>query len=454
MRELELVEYSFQAGDDPAASTSSIRLNNRRVLLRHSTVGLREKRVKLLLTVIFIICLWRSTGVWYGYPSSFDESGGEGTLAMRVLLYSLVPLIVLYVVMDLKSVAVAALRMPVLIFLTIAFSVLSVLVSIDPAGSVRGLLAAGLITFGILFYRLKFGTLKTMQTLAAFFVILAFANVVYTILFPQYAVMRGSYAGMVKGLHYHKNGLGQTTAIGMVFILSFWKMGLDLRYRSIIGILAVIFSVALILLARSSTAVVLLIIGCSGVFVLSRIQSMRAPLARLGIFVLMLFGLAILSTAYMFVAEAIAAAFDKDLTLSGRSGIWEQLIPLIAEKPLLGHGFAMFRDPAIIASYVNATFTVRSVHNSYLELALNIGLVGALCFVSFLLLRLTRKFIEVVIDPNLQRAQAVEITVIMLVMMGAYTEAGRFMTPTDAWAILVAMLPFSAVAKRKTANID
>ena len=328
------MEYSFRAAGDPASPTPLH--NNRDALFRRSNARLHEKRVSLLLTVIFVLCLWRSTGVWYGYPASFDEASGEGSLPMKLLLYSLLPLISLYVVMDLRNVGIALLRTPLLILITIAFCLLSVLVSIDPAGSIRGLLAAGLITSGVLFYRLKFGVLKTMETLAAFFVVLALANAAYTILFPQYAVMRGSYAGMVKGLHYHKNGLGQTTAIGLIFILNFWKMGLDLRYRSIIGILAVLCSVALILLARSSTAVVLVVIGCGGVFFLRHVQNIRVPLARLGTFVMVVFVLAALSTAYMFVAEAIAAAFDKDVTLSGRSGIWEQLLPLIGQRPILG----------------------------------------------------------------------------------------------------------------------
>jgi len=435
------MEYSFRAAGDPVSPTPLH--NNRQALFRRSNARLHEKRVNLLLTVIFILCLWRATGVWYGYRASFEEDGSDGSLPMKLLLYSLLPLISLYLVMDLRNVAIALLRMPILICITIAFCVSSVLVSIDPAGSVRGLLAAGLITSGVLFYRLKFGALKTMETLATFFVVLALANVAYTILFPQYAVMRGSYAGMVKGLHYHKNGMGQATAIGMIFILNFWKMGFDLRYRSIIGILAILCSVALILLSRSSTAVVLVIIGCSGVFFIRHIQNIRVPLARLGIFVVVLFVLAVFSTAYMFVAEAIAAAFDKDLTLSGRAGIWEQLVPLIGQRPMLGHGFAVFRDPDVIAMFVNATWAVRSVHNSYLEQALNIGVIGAGCFIGFLLLRLSNKFIKVVSAPELQRAQAVEIIVITLVMVGAYTEAGRFMAPVDGWAIMIAMLPFS-----------
>ncbi len=444
------MEYSFRTAGNPASPMPLH--NNREALFRRSNARLHERRVSFLLTVIFILCLWRSTSVWFGYAASYEEASGEGALPMKILLYCLAPLISFYIVSDLRHVASQFLRMPILIFTTIAFCFLSVLVSIDPAGSVRGLFAAGLITSGVLFYRLKFGVLKTMETLAAFFVVLALANVAYTILFPQYAIMRGSLAGMVKGLHYHKNSMGQATAIGLIFILNFWRMGFDLRYRSIVGILATVCSISLILLSRSSTSIVLVIIGCSGVYFLRRIQNIKVPLARLGIFVLALFILAVLSTAYMFVAEAVAAAFDKDLTFSGRSGIWEQLIPLIAQRPLLGHGFAMFRDPDIIAMYVNATWTVRSVHNSYLEQSLNIGVIGTVCFVGFLLIRLATKFIRVVPDLKLQRAQAVEIIVITLVMMGAFTEAGRFMAPIDAWAVMVAMLPFTdyAIPRRQT----
>ncbi len=79
-------------------------------------------------------------------------------------------------------------------------------------------------------------------------------------------------------------------------------------------------------------------------------------------------------------------------------------------------------------------------------------MVGTACFIGFLLLRLSVKFIKVVPDPELQRAQAVEIVVIALVMVGAYTEAGRFLAPIDAWAILIAMLPFTTTHSQRSRN--
>ncbi|OAF05183.1 ligase [Bradyrhizobium centrolobii] len=89
-----------------------------------------------------------------------------------------------------------------------------------------------------------------------------------------------------------------------------------------------------------------------------------------------------------------------DSTFTGRTDIWEFALAAVAEKPIIGHGYAAFWDN--VASRETAkgaewAVTAAHSHNSYLDLAITIGLPGlALVILIFVLAPL----------GNFQKAQA------------------------------------------------
>ncbi|OPY99440.1 ligase [Bradyrhizobium sacchari] len=73
-----------------------------------------------------------------------------------------------------------------------------------------------------------------------------------------------------------------------------------------------------------------------------------------------------------------------DPTFTGRSAIWEFALAAVAEKPVIGHGYAAFWDDVSTRQTAQgaewATSAAHS-HNSYLDLAVTIGLPGLLLVV-------------------------------------------------------------------------
>jgi len=61
-------------------------------------------------------------------------------------------------------------------------------------------------------------------------------------------------------------------------------------------------------------------------------------------------------------------------SFSGRTGLWTFVMPLVLEKPILGHGFNASRFVAVL--YPNTPFSSTHMHNSLLEAVYNNGLVG------------------------------------------------------------------------------
>lgn len=84
---------------------------------------------------------------------------------------------------------------------------------------------------------------------------------------------------------------------------------------------------------------------------------------------------------------AITRTLPVDPTFTGRSDIWAFALTAVAEKPILGHGYAAFWDDVRdreTAQGAEWSVTAAHSHNSYLDLAVTIGLPGlALCVLIF-----------------------------------------------------------------------
>jgi len=88
-----------------------------------------------------------------------------------------------------------------------------------------------------------------------------------------------------------------------------------------------------------------------------------------------------------------AGIFGRDLTLSGRTAIWAQVAHCIARRPLAGYGYDAFWRGFIGPSLeIDAAvhFVVEHAHNGFLEILLELGIVGLALF----LLSWTRAFLR------------------------------------------------------------
>ena len=78
---------------------------------------------------------------------------------------------------------------------------------------------------------------------------------------------------------------------------------------------------------------------------------------------------------------AMTRLLPLDPTFTGRSAIWEFALAAVAEKPIIGHGYAAFWDDVSArqtAQGAEWATTAAHSHNSYLDLAVTIGLPGLL----------------------------------------------------------------------------
>ena len=78
-------------------------------------------------------------------------------------------------------------------------------------------------------------------------------------------------------------------------------------------------------------------------------------------------------------ADDLMVLLGRDATLSGRTLLWNQLIELIEQRPLLGYGYgAIWRTSAPYVQTLSTVigWTPEHAHNGYLDLLLALGMSG------------------------------------------------------------------------------
>lgn len=207
--------------------------------------------------------------------------------------------------------------------------------------------------------------------------VLAVGSLIMAVAFPAYGVMSEVHPGAWAGLWEQKNRLGAVMAIatmgGMAAALT-TPYRREVRYWGALVILAVF----LVLMSTSRTALMACMIGFGGPLMIycARQGFIWAALAvfsgLLGVFALTL----VIAIGPGVILEALG----RDPTLTGRTDIWAGLIRAVADRPWTGFGWGVFwlQEEGPVHWVRQATqWEVPSAHNSWLEIALGLGVPGA-----------------------------------------------------------------------------
>ncbi|MCT8000328.1 O-antigen ligase family protein [Sphingomonas sanguinis] len=393
-----------------------------------------------------IIAIYRSTQMWYGYPTSQTENASNDPFLMQLVLYSLVPLTGLATVLLPRMAGRAMIRMGPLVALLGIFLIGSIVASDDRMSSLRGFIAMMLIVIPMLYLASCFGVKASFDLVWRVMAVLLVVNFAYSILFPHFAFMSGSLNGTMRGMFSHKNAFGAYCALTFVMLLppDFDIRRWDRLLRLVLCAVAAVGAK----LSLSSTAIVLLIVGTGMVVVtgfLSRIE--QRTLRALAFAFALSFVILLASGAGVALLGEVAGSFGKDVTLSGRAEIWEALWPVALDKPWLGHGFAIFRQTSYFQQFTSTiAWGPRSTHNTYLEIALNSGFPALFVWLAIMLAAIFRGIL--LIDPSSPDYRPIQkgIAAIVMALLVSTSEAGQMLAPLSTWPILVLSLYCIAIS--------
>lgn len=197
------------------------------------------------------------------------------------------------------------------------------------------------------------------------------------------------------GITTHKNSLGRLCYITVFFLVWALIKRWPVRYaqfnRYHIYVDIIVLGMAVYLLKGpgigktiSMTSVITLTVGFVTLFTLLWLKKLkRYPDGRM-LTLITLSGI-VLGTASVFVGGLvvggdITSSLGREATLTGRTGIWAELVPLVMREPFIGHGI----DGSTYAMK-NSFGDLLSPHNGYLSVLLDYGFIGLFLFTIFLL---------------------------------------------------------------------
>jgi exopolysaccharide production protein ExoQ len=270
----------------------------------------------------------------------------------------------------------------------LALAAFSTLWSIDSGATLRRAIWLGLTTAFGLYLAWRHDWRSLLNVLASGFVVLIAGSLALGLLAPNVGRMTLEHPGAWSGLWTHKNTLGGIMALG-VAICAAAAIVTPERRKLWIG--CAIAAFALVLLSTSKTALIAsaLGVGTIGFCVLVRRGPLHTIMAGATVGALCVAGVGIVFLA----PDLIVAAIGRDLTLTGRTDIWEASARFVEAKPWLGYGYYAFWMPDNGPAYwvrEAVAWPVASAHSSWLELALGLGRFGVVLFALQLLATLSR----------------------------------------------------------------
>ena len=212
------------------------------------------------------------------------------------------------------------------------------------------------------------------------FGIAIFFSFFFALFMPKYGIMNtNAITGAWRGIYPHKNGLGESM---FASFLTFYFLSLISQSRQLLFWVFCFLSVVLIFFGKSATALMSVVFIFSTAQGLSRLslKSKRSVFFVLLFLIFACFALLLITINF----NTFLSVNDKDVTLSGRTLLWDTLWDFIIQRPWLGYGYGSFFSSA--GREVNLLWQVHGwspvhAHNGYVQLWLNLGLTGLIIFI-------------------------------------------------------------------------
>ena len=239
------------------------------------------------------------------------------------------------------------------------------------------------------------------------------------------------------GVTGHKNMLGILCAFtGIVLV---WRNLAKWPKVDFLDAGLIVLDIYLLLGSKSTTSVIVFLMGASLLVAQARLKGNARKLNRVIIFGLIsLLAIQVMAVSFLgksFAPDLLAAA-GKDASLTGRIPLWQELIDMGGQTPIFGCGFASFWLSADRLSdlWARVSWTPTSAHNGYIEIFLDLGIIGLL--VLFLLLAQTNKNIVNSFGDHLEFGK-LKIAFFVMIFFHNFSESGYGKPTTLIWLLFL-----------------
>jgi len=269
-------------------------------------------------------------------------------------------------------------------------AVASTLWSQFPLLTLRRSLPFALAALFGLYFAIRFPVRRQLFILWIAMIALALGTIALVVCFPTLALdaSAGHHLDW-QGVFTQKNACGRIMVLATAVVLSDWRLTPS-KLASLVLFLFLVFMSG----SRGAWAIELVILALfAWLAIAARIES-RARLVLIAVTVFVTIAVTILAWYYLPLLLSLAG---RDTTFSGRTEIWKQVWRFILQRPIIGWGYAAFwrgiegQSFEVVAA---VRFIVFHAHNGFLEIWLELGIVGLALF-ALSYLRAWRKLLPV-----------------------------------------------------------
>lgn len=292
---------------------------------------------------------------------------------LQFVFFSIYLVTILLLALRWKKV-VRSLPKGVLIWLLLAIAFASILWSSYPAITLnRSIVFAGTNLFG-LYIATRYKIEEQLNLLMWTFGTILVLSIIYIVALPKYGIMGGIHTGAWRGIYVHKNVFGKMMVLS---VLTFWIQATSVDRKSWWPLLGLSCSIFYLLLARSTTSII------NTVTLLALIPIYQTLRLRYHLMIPAVIAIVTIGGGLSMWTSANAAdllgTIGKDPTLTGRTGMWPYMWEMFEKQPWLGYGYDGFwQDWNSPGAYIwrAINWTAPNAHNGYLNLLLELGVVG------------------------------------------------------------------------------
>ncbi|HEX7962594.1 MAG TPA: O-antigen ligase [Terriglobales bacterium] len=341
--------------------------------------GLVERVFAIAVLLVFTDGIIRLL-VTEGRPSGVDL--GEGSRAYQ-LAAAFTYFGTLLLVLSRPTRMMRLARTHWLLLLPVLLAITSATWSQEPTLSIRRGIALLATTAFAFYLTSRYSFRQFLRLLGFTFALVVLSSFVFGIGLRKYGVHSDIHAGDWRGIFVHKNRLGLMMVLGLTVFAS-----LAIGERGLARTASLASAVGAGILLILSNSVLSAIVGAFVLFTLPVLLLQRQR--RTGGWILGAWlGCAAAGVALALAnAGAILPHIGRDPTFSGRTFLWAVSLDRWLDRPILGYGYRAFWIAGASAS-ANAWkllgWEPTSAHNSFLDILLELGIVGLIPFLMMLL---------------------------------------------------------------------
>lgn len=258
------------------------------------------------------------------------------------------------------------------------------------------------------------------------------------------------------GITSHKNSLGGLMVVSTALWYLHYSQGAKTQKERWIALFFMLFSFYLVRATSSGGSLVNSLMLIMVVSSLSFLSKLKFQWAFTSIVAFTVFG--IIGSVYIIdnLESIVVGGLGKDLTLTGRTEFWPQLIAAANQRPWFGYGFDGFFQQDLIGAqtpayfiYTAAGFQPKTAHNGAIAILLSFGYPGLILILVSLVTNLTFAVRELSRSPLSQAG--IPIIYLVFIILNNITE-GSLSDIGDVWLAYVLLTVRLSIDSAKSAK--